>query len=258
MTRPAYSVVIGLLLGGCALKGDVRRVENQLIEFREETARADSARAVTLGRLLDRLEALNREIADSLEAQGRSLLSLRAEFRSEVTEVQRQLVSIQELTGQSQARLAALRRQLESRPPVVAPGDTAAGESPVPAPGEPGPEELFSLGRTQQSQGSPATARTAYRHLLDLYPDHERAADALFFVGDTFGDEQPDSAAAAWEQVVQSYPNSPRAPLALFRLGLMFERLGDEAAARLQFQRVVSGYPNSEEARLARQRLGNP
>jgi tol-pal system protein YbgF len=246
-------------LSGCALKGDVRRVESQLIEFREETARADSARAVTLGRLLDRLETLNREISDSLAGQQRSLLSLRAEFRTEVTEVQRQLVAIQELTGQSQARLAALRRQLESRPPVEpSPGDTVAGESPGPAPGEPGPEELFSLGRTQQSQGSPETARTAYRHLLQLYPDHERAADALFYVGDTFGDELPDSAQAAWEQVVQSYPSSPRAPSALFRLGLMFERLGDEAAARLQFQRVVSGYPNSEEARLARQRLGNP
>jgi tol-pal system protein YbgF len=208
---------------------------------------------------LDRLEALNREISDSLEVHGRSLLSLRAEFRSEVTDVQRQLVSIQELTGQSQARLAALRRELESRPaPDVTPGDSVAGGAPVAAPGEPGPEELFSLGRTQQSQGSPATARAAYRHLLELYPEHERAADALFFVGDTFGDEQPDSAAASWEQVVQSYPSSPRAPLALFRLGLMFERLGDEASARLQFQRVVSGYPNSEEARLARQRLGNP
>jgi TolA-binding protein len=93
--------------------------------------------------------------------------------------------------------------------------------------------------------------------LVQDYPDHERAPDALYQIGETFGSDEPDSASAAWEGVVSAYPDSRVAPRALYSLGLMYERLGDERAARLQYQRVVNGYPRSDEADLARTKLGS-
>lgn len=250
------------LLSGCALKGDVRRVERQLVDFREEAARADSARAVMLGRLLDELDLLHSAILDSLELQRSAILGMRGELRTELTQVQRQLVAVQELTGQSQNRLADLRREIETRSTQPLAQDTtgqpARGADP-PAGAGPGPEELFAMGRQQLRQGSPQTARLAFRKLMADFPDHERNADAQYWIGETFEAEGDgaDSAEAAYEAVIQEYPNSSVAPRALYRLGLLFERLGDMRTARLHWQRVVTGYPNSEEASLAREKLGN-
>jgi TolA-binding protein len=79
----------------------------------------------------------------------------------------------------------------------------------------------------------------------------------LYWIGESFRADDPDSAAAAFEQVVERFPGSDRAPLALYKIGLDAERRGDLAAARLYFQRVVAGYPRSDEADLARAKLKN-
>ena len=268
MRRLAARCVAAATLGGCALKGDVRRVERQIGEYREETARADSARAVMLARLLDELAGLQTQassILDTLTSQRRAMVSMQGSFRGELTQVQRQLVTIQELTGQSQSVISQLRNEIARREiiPVARPlpgqrGERAgAGAGAGQSPSDPGPEEMFTIGRRELGRGAPQAARVAFRRLLELYPQHGRAADALYWIGESFRADDPDSAAAAFEQVVERFPSSDRAPLALYKIGLDAERRGELAAARLYFQRVVAGYPRSDEADLARAKLQN-
>ncbi|MBI4420057.1 MAG: tetratricopeptide repeat protein, partial [Gemmatimonadetes bacterium] len=116
-------------------------------------------------------------------------------------------------------------------------------------------DQLYDLSLQQLRRGSTQTARLGFQKLLQDYPTHDRAADAQFFVGETWGEPQPDSAAAAYEFVVKNFPNASRASAALYKLGLIAERRRDRAAARLYFNRVIAGYPRSEEAPLAREKL---
>lgn len=250
-----------VVLGGCALKGDVRRVEREVQALRAETARADSARAVELDRIIRLLDA----VQDTLGIQQRRLVLLQGEIRSDITDVQRQLVQIQELTGQSQQRLTELRRQIEDRmaqpmPVVTAPADTgraapAAGGGAQPAAGEPAPDQLYDIALQQLRRGSPQTARIAFRRFLELHPQHPRVPDAIFFIGESFEQQAPDSAVAIYERIADEYRDSPRAPTALYRLGLMAEQQGRDAQARLYYNRLIAGYPRSEEAELARNKL---
>lgn len=244
-------------LSACALKGDVRRVEMEVQQLRAEVARADTARTNFLDLAVQQLIALHRQVLDSLEAQDRRFTLFRGAMRSDMTEVQRQLVQIQELTGQSQARLAELQRRLNERErQPVATGaqgsDSAAATAPA---GAPSPQEIYDVAIQQLNRGSTQTARTAFRLLLDQYPNHELAQDALFHVGETWEGTDADSATAAYELLVQRYRNSPRAPTALYRLGLIAERAGDIDKARVYYERVVTGYPRSDAAELARAKL---
>ena len=267
MRRLAALCIAAATLGGCALKGDVRRVERQIGEYREETARADSARAVMLARLLDDLAGLQAQassILDTLTSQRRVMVAMQGSFRGELTQVQRQLVTIQELTGQSQSVISQLRDEIARREiiPAVRPlpgrrNERGAGAGAGQSTGDPGPEEMFTIGRRELERGAPQAARVAFHRLLELYPQHGRAADALYWIGESFRADDPDSAAAAFEQVVERFPSSDRAPLALYKIGLDAERRGEVAAARLYFQRVVAGYPRSDEADLARAKLQN-
>jgi tol-pal system protein YbgF len=234
-----------------------------------ERARADSQTATKI----DSVRALLSVVAEKLVAQQAYLVQLRGDMKTELLGVQQQLVAVQELTGQSQQRLTELRGRLEeqARQPVptldtttrAGPGAGAPGTPGAPGvpvgpsgnPAGPGPDQMYDLSLQQFRSGRLTTARIGFREFLRVFPTHERAADALFFVGETFGAENADSAAALYQQVVKSHPNSARAPAALYKLGLLAERRGDKAAARTYYARVIAGYPRSDEANLARDKL---
>src|SRR5213078_85477 len=97
-------------------------------------------------------------------------------------------------------------------------------------PAGPGPNQMYDLSLQQFRRGSLATARIGFREFLRVFPTHEHAADALFYVGETWAGENTDSAAAVYQQVVKTYPNSSRAPAALYKLGLLAEQRSDKAA----------------------------
>jgi tol-pal system protein YbgF len=251
-------LVLGLALTtGCALKGDVRKVELQVQATRSEVARLDSARTSDRDSLLSALDALSRTLADQQTLLGQ----IRGDFRTELQAARADIATLQELTGQSQQRLSELRRRFEEPPP--APVDTGRTQAPVatppgqagPAVPGPGPGQMYEMSLQQYRRGSLATARLGFQEFLRAYPQHERAPDALFYVGETFAREAPDSAADVYESVVRQYPRSSRAPSALYKLGLLAEQRGDRAAARGYYSRVIAGHPRSDEAALARDKL---
>ena len=245
-----------LIVSACAMHSDVVRIERQLVTQQQAQAHADSliaANVAGLGRLL-------QSVADSLAAQQLRLTQLRGDTRTELYDIRQQLVAIQELTGQSQQRLSELRGQLETRRtapdgPTITPGGAVAPAA-APAGSDPSADQLMDLSLQQLRRGSPGTARAGFGEFLRRFPDHARAADAVYFTGEAWSAEQrADSAAAAYQAVIDRFPQSPRAASSLFKLGLQSLAAGRNAEARERFNRIVTGYPNAEEAVLARERL---
>src|SRR5438309_10924145 len=232
--RPTLLLALGLA-AGCALKGDVRKVELQVEALRAERARAEAERAAQV----DSLRALLVAVQQALAAQQAYLVQMRGDVRTDLVAVQQQLVQVQELTGQSQQRLPELRARIEERAQQpVPPLDTSAVRAPVGPSGNPagpGPAHMYDLSLQQFRRGSLGTARLGFREFLRVYPGDERAADALFYIGETFATESPDSAAAVYEQVVKSHPNSSRAPAALYKLGLVPEARGGNKSPRTYY-----------------------
>jgi tol-pal system protein YbgF len=237
-------------LAGCASKGDVQMVQGDVSLLRAESARRDSARAAQLSDVI----RMQQSIMDSLNSDKRAVGKLRGDLGTDLYKIQEQLVQLQELTGQSQQRLSDLRTQLEARGAQIqttppAPGDGARPEATASA------DQMYEASLAQLRRGSTSTGRIGLRELLKTYPGSPRTADALYFIGQSYSSENPDSAAAYYGQVVDGYASSPRAPSALYNLGLLAERRKDSAKARDAYQRVVQKYPQSDEAALARDRL---
>jgi tol-pal system protein YbgF len=239
-------------LAACVSKGDVQRVQDDVALFKAETARRDSARAAQLNELI----RVQQRIMDSLTSSRRAVGQLRGDLASDLYNIQQQLVQLQELTGQSQQRLSELRTQLEARGEQIASTSTTdtttrTGTTTSAA----SADQMYEASLAQLRRGSTSTARLGLREMLRVYPNSERAGDALYFIGQSFAAENPDSAAAYYEQVMQKYPTSSRASSALYNLGLLAERRKDTRKARDAYQRVVQRYPQSDEAALARDRL---
>lgn len=261
MPRSLPFVVTLGLVSGCALKGDVRKVELQVAALQAERARADAERAAQI----DSLRQLALALQQALTAQQAYLVQSRGDMKTDLLAVQQQLLTVSELTGLSQQRLTELRTKIEeqARQPVPPLDTTHAGGGGAPGPpvgpsgnpAGPGPDQMFDLSLQQFRRGSLKTARLGFREFLRFFPTHERAPDALFYVGETFAGESADSSAAVYQQVVKTFPTSSRAPAALYKLGLLAEQRGDKATARTYYRRVATTYPRSDEANLARDKL---
>ena len=251
LTRLGVWLVAGLAsVAGCVTKGDVQRVQDDMALFKAETARRDSARAAQLNEVI----RVQQRIMDSLTTSRRAVGQLRGDLASDLYNIQQQLVQLQELTGQSQQRLSELRTQLEARGEQIAataPGDTTRPGAASAA----SADQMYEASLAQLRRGSLSTARLGLREMIRLHPTSERTPDALYFIGQSYASENPDSAAAYYGQVVEKHPGSPRAASALYNLGLLAERRKDGAGARTAYQRVAEKYPQSDEAALARDRL---
>jgi tol-pal system protein YbgF len=226
----------------------VQQVQDDIALLKAESARRDSARAAQLTQVIQ----MQQRVMDSLTTSRKAVSQLRGDLASDLYNMQQQLVQLQELTGQSQQRLSELRTQLEARGEQISsavPGDTGPSAASASA------DQMYEASLAQLRRGSTSTARQGLREMLRTYPTSERAGDALYFIGQSFAAENPDSAAVYYEQVVQKHPSSSRAGSALYNLGLLAERRKETRKARDAYQRVVQKYPQSDEAALARDRL---
>lgn len=234
-----------VVLAGCATKRDLRDLQ---AELRAQRAQQEQTMA--------RMQA---ETRDSIAVQSEMLFQLRGQLMTQLLSIQEQLVTIQELTGQNQRNVAALREQLESeRSRLAAPPELAGSPEMLapPAVAAGAPEELYNTGVTMLNRGSRATARRAFEQFLVQFPGHPLAPDARFHLADILVQEDRfEEAIVAFNEIPELHPASARVPEALYRVGLVYVQLQRYPQAREYFNRVVTGFAGTGPAILAQDAL---
>jgi len=152
------------------------RVELQVEALRVERAPCGQQRAAEI----DTVRACSGGAGEARSAASVSGTAA-CDVKTDLLAVQQQLVSVQELTGQSQQPLTELRGRLEeqARQPVPVLGyhpwsSRSAGRA-VGKPAGPGPEQMYDLAYQQYRASRYGTARQAFREFLRVFPTHERA-----------------------------------------------------------------------------------
>lgn len=239
--------------GGCfATRSDIEVLQQDLAVMRAESARSDSLRRGQL----DSLARIIIQVNDSVRMVSARVTRMSGDVRGDLYSLGQQLLSIQELTGQSQRRLQEMRATLEARQATagnvpVGPGDTATRGATTP-----GPNQLFQLAQDQLRRGSTRAARMGFNDLLTQYPTADIAGEAQYYLGETFRMEgNPGAADSVYLIVLSKYPQSPRAPTALYKHAQHLEATNKATEARAAYQRLVREYPRSDEAVLAQERL---
>lgn len=243
--RGLAALLLAVAATGCATRKDLRLLRTEV-----EAMRA------TNEELLREIQQQNRALADSLGTIAQQNLRTRGDLMNRLNQVDRQLIQVQEQTGQGQQRLAELREQLRrqeeaQRRAAAAAADTAPAPQPPPS-----AEEIFNAAAASLQRGSATAARAGFEELLTTYPEHGLAPEAQFFLGDALAAaREPDAAVAAYKRVVERFPTSPRAPTALLKAGLLELERGNKERARPLFSQVVQAYGKSKEAVAAREQL---
>ena len=238
---------------GCmASKGDIRILQDELLALRSTIARSDTAQRAKV----DSAMMLVARVNDSLRFLSTRFATFQANVNGGLYDMGRQLLQIQELSGQSQRRLQELRASLETRSEAMnAAVPAPVGDSARPA-GGPGPAQLFQVAFDQMQRGSFGAARSGFQDLLNRYPSFEDAPTAQLFIGQSLAEEKNVAAAdSVYQLVVSKYPQSKAASTALYKYALSLVAQKKTPAARAALNRIVKDYPNSDEASLARDLL---
>src|SRR5881227_4256967 len=120
------SVVLALGTTGClASTGDIRTLKDELRALRSSIAQTDTARRAQADTALMLIARAN----DSLRLLSTRFSAFQANVTGGMYDMNRQLLQIQELSGQSQRRLQELRASMESRNESMSAAPAAAATS---------------------------------------------------------------------------------------------------------------------------------
>ena len=243
-----------------ASKSDVRLLQDEMRSMRASIAHADTSQRLKTDTALQLIARAN----DSLRVLSTRMNGFQGSVSSELFEMGRQLLQIQELTGQSQRRIQELRAAWESRAeaanvPTGTPGPTDSTKQAQAVQQGPGPYQLYVMSLDQLRRGSYGTAREGFQQLLTQYPTFEDAASAQLYIGESFASERNEAAAdSVYQVVVSKYPQNPKAASALYKRALLLKGAGKEADAKALLQRIVKEFPRTDEAVIAQDLLAAP
>lgn len=249
-----------LTAGACfATRNDVRVLQGDIARLQDHALRQERADSLHAAQLRQVVQALTA-VGDSLKRATATLQRFQGDVSMSMHGVEQQLLTIQELTGQSRKQVDALRAQMEARaadaPPAAAPTPVvppAAGATTSPAaPPAPGPYQLMELGKQQLARGASSAARAAFNDLLSQYPASDLASEAQYQVALSFASAgSAVEADSVFALVADRYPASDRAPEAIYKRAVALMVAGQTRSARTLFQQVIDKYPKSEAATLS-------
>ena len=239
------AVVACGLLAGCATKGDVRGLRD---EIRELYAQQQL--------LLEQLRAAQTDQGGRIADLALNLRDERGDIARQLAGITDQLLTVQELSGLSQQQLAGLRDQLErdraqmrfAPTEAILPGAVTAGADQA--------GDLYTAALTQLQRGSLGAARLGFQQVVDQFGAHELAPDARYYLAEILEREgSSEDAIEAFLEIQEFHPTADRVPDALYRIGLIHLELGNPDDAEQFFERVVNTWPDSDASELARSEL---
>ncbi len=117
------------------------------------------------------------------------------------------------------------------------------------------PEHLYQQGYEAMKAGEAAKARELFSAFLEQHPRHNLAANARYWIGETYYSEKNfELAVLEFQEVIKNFPDKDKAPAAMLKQGMAFRELGDSKSANFIMKKLVDEYPKSEEAKTAREK----
>ena len=276
--RGVLTSLIMLVVSGCAYQADLTSLRRDTDEMKSRIYTIDKGLGEVRGELKDGVEKSLAGYRQSLEALQRDMSGYQkdmAALRKGGADLQATLdsarVDMQLLTGKVDdvrilaqkpaddvallkedlgKRLAALEERLSKLEQSVAQQQQKAAQLPQT------PESLYQQAYEVMRGGEAAKARELFGKFLELHPKHHLAANAHYWMGETYYSEKNfEQAVLEFQEVIKNFPDKEKVPAAMLKQGMAFKEMGDNKSAAYIFKKLADEFPKSEEAKIAKEKL---
>jgi tol-pal system protein YbgF len=274
-TRVVLTSLLLLTLFGCASQNDLESVRRDNDEMKSRIFSLEKGVNEVRGEVREGVEkSLSgyRQSLDSLQKEVAGYQKDMAAVRKGSADLQATLdsarVDMQLLTGKvDDVRIMAqkpaedmallredLAKRLASLDERLTKLEKAAAEQQAKAAQT--PELLYQQGYDAVKGGDTAKGREALSKFLELYPKHKLAANAHYWLAESYyGEKNYDQAILEFQDVIKNFPQSDKAPAAMLKQGMAFKESGDAKSAAYVYRKLIEQYPKAEEAKAAREKL---
>ena len=115
---------------------------------------------------------------------------------------------------------------------------------------------LYEQGRNQYEARDFAGAITTFQQVLEQSPDHDLAANSIYWIGESYYAMADFTAARqAFQRVQDNYPNSNKFIDAQVKIAMTWIRHGNNNQARTILQAIKRDFPNYERMHVVDQNL---
>lgn len=136
----------------------------------------------------------------------------------------------------------------------AAAGERGGNQQAAVAPAAPGtllpdgsPMERYNFAFSLLRKAEFDRAEQAFTEFLSAHPDDDLAANAQYWLGETYYVRNRfDAAAAAFLQGIKQYPASAKAPDTLLKLGITLRELGQSAEACNTWNELLRSFPDAD------------
>ena len=260
LTVAAYAPVSAQSREQRQMMADLRILQVQAQEMQNMVGALNQA-------LNDALKAINSRLNEQTDANRRSF----AEQKSVIDTVSNDLRIVREKLDDNNVRVGSLAQEVDSLrelitamprtgdaggdPGGVDPG-AAAGGAPAAAGLGVSPQRAYDAAMSDYWGSDYELAISGFKAYQASFPQSERAADAQFYIGQSYYAQGKYSEAAdAYNLTIRTYPKHAILPEAYLKLGESYRGLKNVERARTAYEFVVKNYPESSTAALAQQRL---
>jgi tol-pal system protein YbgF len=260
-------LLLFFLITGCATQGSLDTVHKEIDEFSTRlftvekslgnTQEAFSAHLTTLEKHDNSEDAtLHKTLADlqanfdntklDMQAQSGRIDDLSLAITKPIDKLQRyhddddkRIIVLEDHVTKLQVAIDELTKKLAQQKEVV-----------------PTPESIFMQGLDTFNAGDMVTARNLFQNFLETYPQHELAANAAYWIGESYYNEKNyDQAILKYQDVIKKYPLNEKVPAAMLKQGMSFKAIKDTESAKYVLKKLVKSFPKSEETKNAKELL---
>jgi tol-pal system protein YbgF len=266
--KTGLPVIFLIAVTGCASKSELDYLRNDVASM--------STRFSSMEKDLGKLKS---ETQEDLEKNIHILQQNTANIRKEAADLQANIevvkVDMQALSGKlddlaqaakkpsddmsllkedTERRLTAIEGRLTKLEQALAAQQQAAEAKAAEV--EKNPETLYQKGLDTFKSGDMKKARELFTKFIQLNPTHDLAANAHYWLGETyFNEKNYDQAILEFQDVIKNFPKKEKVPAALLKQAMAFKELGDLKSSRYLLKKVIDEFPASEEAKTAREKL---
>lgn len=134
--------------------------------------------------------------------------------------------------------------------PPAGGGPTGRGDAdPVAVTEESEQDTLFNAAYADYTSGEYVLAVSGFEEFVFRYPDSARAADAIYWIGESLaGQDLHSEARQRFIEVAENYPGAPKVRDALLRAALEAVELGLLSEAVNELRELIAAHPRSDAA----------
>jgi tol-pal system protein YbgF len=268
-TTHGLAAVLLLALAGCASKGDLQFVQRDTDELKTRYLNMEKDFAGLKSETREGMDKSLKEYQKEIAVLRKGTAELQAALDSARVDMQVMAGKVDDSTllakkpaediafvkENMERRLTALDGRIASLEKELDDLRKKAAEAPAKEV-QMTPEALYQKGLDTFKEGNPQKARELLMKFVEQYPNHELAANAHYWTGETYYSEKMyEQAILEFEKVIKNFPGKEKVPAAMLKQAMAFKELKDVTSARYVLKKLLADFPQSSEAGLAKTKL---